>query len=325
MTQPAENAGIYESPHHSLLPAFEQAAHLKISWPYLLGAIFSDSLPSFLRTGLGLPSMSLATKNTWLGRPKSHDPAHFHTDLKILVLKSADVNQLLSACRSHEARLTGLLHQLIVRALSQTLQKLNPDKHSAPPAYDIVAQIPVNLRHLAKDWASTSDMVMAVSATQQLFPATAQEIPPDTARDMLWSGARDTGIKIGAAASTLTDQPIGLLRYVSDIRSWLTGKLGKSRDYSYELSNIMAFDPEVGAQQKSAAQGEKGWEVGNLYFSQPANVVGSPLSFSVVSRKGGDLAICLSWQVGVLGVEDEGAFARDVLASIKTQIGDIKQ
>ena len=60
-----------------------------------------------------------------------------------------------------------------------------------------------------------------------------------------------------------------------------------------------------------------------MYFSQAASVLESPLNFSVVSRKGGDLVICLTWQMGVLGVADENVFAKDVLSDILSQVTTI--
>ncbi|KAK5123184.1 hypothetical protein LTR85_003382 [Meristemomyces frigidus] len=323
-TAQTDGASAYEPPDYPLLPAFATAVNLKISWSYLLGALFADRLPTFLRTALGLPSLSAVTEDTWLGRPITHDPAHHHTGLETLVLANADVKGLLSACRAHDVRLTGLLHQLIVRVLSQSLPECCKIDGPAPPAYDIVATTPLSIRHLAPGWASVTDMVMAVSATQELFPAGVNAAISDSADDALWSGSRETGAKLAAASSTLTDQPIGLLRYVSDVRSWLTDQLGNPRDCSYELSNIMMFDPEeAGPQEVAAELTGGGWEVGNMYFSQPANVVGPPLTFSVVSRKGGALVVCLSWQVGVLGVKDESAFATEVLASVESQIAEM--
>ncbi|KAK4543664.1 hypothetical protein LTR36_005309 [Oleoguttula mirabilis] len=321
---PANHDSVYEPPDRQLLPALEQVADLKISWSYLLGAIFSDRLPTFLRTALGLPSMTSVTDDTWLGSPISHDATTLRTGLEILVVKAVDIKAVISACRAHDARLTGLLHQLIVRALSQTLPKYTANVDSAPVAYDIVAQTPLNLSHLASGWASAADMVMAVSATQQLFPAASQQEPSNPAEEALWTGAKETGAKLAAAASTLTDQPIGLLRYVSEVRAWVVGQLGKARDCSYELSNIMMFDPEANSPQDTIGKEAEGkWEVGNMYFSQPANVVGPPLSFGVVSRKGGDLIVCLSWQCGVLDVSNEDVFAAEVLASLKSQVDSI--
>lgn len=50
-----------------------------------------------------------------------------------------------------------------------------------------------------------------------------------------------------------------------------------------------------------------------MVFSQPANATGSPVNFNVVTTKGGDMVVSLTWQKGVLGVEqDEDEWAKRV-------------
>ena len=332
-------SSVYDTIPRPLLPAFDQVADLTVSWNCLFGAALYDRLPTFMRTSLGLHPISPATPNTWLAKPKLVWNS-VRTGLDILVLEGTHLTRLLSACQVHNARITGLLHQLIVRSLRQAVAKHSTAQGSKPEVCDIVATTPLNLRHLAPQWASPAEMVMAVSATTELFAADplGDDTMSSSNEDFLWAGAKETGSKLVAAASTLHDQPVALLRYVSDFRSWMTGQLGKISDCSYEVSNIMSFDPDTHAPPRppvtssdvtSAAaslkgeDSEGGWKVGNMYFSQPASVMDSPLNFGVVSRKGGDLVICLTWQVGVLGVEDEDAFTQDILSGVRSQIATI--
>ncbi|RMZ90962.1 hypothetical protein DV736_g1795, partial [Chaetothyriales sp. CBS 134916] len=113
--------------------------------------------------------------------------------------------------------------------------------------------------------------------------------------------ARYTTDALAKAASTLQDQPVGLLRFVGNFRSWYEGKLGKARGESYEVSNIMALDPAaatLGAGPQNRIVG-----VEELFYTQPANVTGPAITFNVVSVKGGALNVGVSWQVGALGLE----------------------
>jgi hypothetical protein len=82
------------------------------------------------------------------------------------------------------------------------------------------------------------------------------------------------------------------------MRSWTAGKIGSKRDSSYEVSNLLAFDP--GASDENSS-----WSLGNMVFAQPANVTGSPLNLNIVARKGGDLVCSITWQTGALGMVDE--------------------
>lgn len=58
-------------------------------------------------------------------------------------------------------------------------------------------------------------------------------------------------------------------------------------------------------------------------FSQPANVTGTPVSFNVVSKKDGDLVVTLTWQRGVVGVEDEDAWARKVCEHVEEYLAQL--
>ena len=112
--------------------------------------------------------------------------------------------------------------------------------------------------------------------------------------------------QFAASATSLQDQPVGLLAYIRNMRSWTLNQLGKNRDTSYELSNIMSFDPSTGGSLV------KPWNIQKAIFSQPANVTGSPIAFNVVSTKGGGLVITATWQPGALGVDEEQLFVKDL-------------
>lgn len=86
---------------------------------------------------------------------------------------------------------------------------------------------------------------------------------------------------------------MGLLAWISDMKSWMGGQIGQTRDSSWELSNLLSFDGGKGHEATSVI-------VEKMFFCQPGNVVGYALDFSVVSVKGGDLVGCVSWQVGAL-------------------------
>ncbi|KAK5137433.1 hypothetical protein LTR08_009012 [Meristemomyces frigidus] len=298
-TSKTDQSAIYETSDRPLLPAFDQVAHLKVSWSCLLGVGLYDSLPIFLRTSLGLQPMSPVTPNSWVANPVSYDVTAHLTGLEILLMENVTVTKLLTACRAHNARMTGLLHHLIVRSLRRAVAKHSVEPTFRNQACDIVAATPLNLRHLVPGWAGPAEMAMAVTEMMELFPAispknatasSAMDTPGGLINDSLWSGAKETGAKLAAAASTLQDQPTALLRYIPDFRSWMVGQVGKRRDCSYELSNIMAFDPDAHASTMPSSDGamtttpverggEGGWEVGNMYFSQPASVTGSPMNF----------------------------------------------
>ncbi|BDD58028.1 hypothetical protein MAP00_003340 [Monascus purpureus] len=236
----------------------------------------------------------------------------FRTASEILILPKETVEGVLVACRAHGAKFTGLLNHVIVHVLSRVL----------PFSGSFIGNIVVDLRHLVKGYTE-DDMVNAVSSVLEVSARVDSSYDDDGAHikqhEAMWTAARKTTTHLAARANTTSGQPIGLIKYVSNIRDWYTGQLGKDRSSSYEISNLVSFDPRRGStQQKKTA-----WDIERVFFSQPANVTGCPLNFQVVSRKGGGMVITINWQVGVLGVDDEDIFVKEVAKGIEQLLADI--
>ncbi|KAL4953856.1 alcohol acetyltransferase [Aspergillus filifer] len=311
----------------SLPPSLEDACTLKISWAYLLFTLFWSYLPSFVRKRLDF-QREVATDGTWTGEVMNYpdDPGEFRTGAAILVVPKERLNSALQICREKGgAKFTGLLNQLIVRALSNA-SALQDSRTLSVPIDNFVGQIVVDLRNLIKPY-SDDMMVNCVSAIYETSPRTQQVI--DLKSDpAFWDAVRNTTTRLAKSASTLVDQPIGLMKYLSNVRQWFLEKLGERRGSSYEISNVVVFDPSAetpkpvsGALEQDAS--EKAWDIERMVMSQPANATSCPLSFSVVTTKGGDMALTANWQLGVLGVEDEGEFVKDVLGRIEANLSEI--
>ncbi|KAL4963108.1 uncharacterized protein BDV14DRAFT_94317 [Aspergillus stella-maris] len=304
-----------------LPPSLEDACTLKISLGYLLFTLFGSYLPSFVRNRLEFQKED-ATDGTWTGEVMSYpdDPDEFRTGAAILVVPKERLDAVLQICREKGgARFTGLINQLIVRALSSSPALQDPRTRSAP-IDNFIGQIVVDLRGLVKPY-SDDMMVNCVSAIYETSPRAQQDI--DLKSDpAFWDAVRNTTTRLAKSASTLVNQPIGLMKYLSNIRQWTLEKLGEQRGSSYEISNAVVFDPSAttpGAVSGGAGQdnNRRSWDIERLVMSQPANATSCPLSFSVVTRKGGDMVLTANWQLGVLGVEDEDWFVKDVLRRIE--------
>ncbi|KAI5248051.1 hypothetical protein E4T42_05752 [Aureobasidium subglaciale] len=134
-------------------------------------------------------------------------------------------------------------------------------------------------------------------------------------KSSIWTAARKTTEDLAKCASTLHDQSIGLLAYLSKFRLWMQGEAEKDRDSSYEVSNLGVFDP-MATSQKDA------WTIESIFFAQPANLTGSCLAFNVVTKKGGDTIVSVTWQKGTLEVENEQALVNSVCELIHSYIGE---
>jgi hypothetical protein len=308
-----------------LLPPIEEACNLKISLPYLLGPFIATYLPKFISGILNLhASVTPQVPDSWIGTPAVYDPKNFHTGLEIVVIDKETLNAILAACKTYGAKFTGLLHQVIVRAMSQALP-------ADTPAGNFVAETAVDLRHLIPG-LSNDDMALCVSSVYEAFARVDSASSPggkqsEEDKEAMWAAARSTTARLAAGISTLANQPIGLLQYLAHFRMWLVNQIGKPHDSSYSISNIVSFDPFNGNESKNATthpkQQRMSWDIEMMVFSQPANPTSTPLCFQVVSRKGGAMTITLTWQIGVLGLPDENSFVKGIGEAVKTRLYSI--
>lgn len=308
---------VYQPPASSLPPPLEEACHLRISWPFLLLNILGSIVPTVAHKLFGFqPS---GADNVWSGRAMCHDSLNFQTGSQSLLVKSDKVHSILKVCREHGTKFTGIFNQLVVSALDHALA-------GDPTTRSFLGGIVLDLRALIPLY---SDDQMGNFVSAHYEPSDPSELVSlRNARGNLkqnaafWNAARGTTERLANCSTTLSDQPIGLLRYISKFRPWMLGQLGKKRDFSYEISNLVVFDPQprgLSANPPASAECKK-WTVDRLIFSQPANAIGSALNFQIVTMKNGDMIITLNWQQGVLGVSDEDSFARGILGEINTEI-----
>ncbi|KAJ0425096.1 hypothetical protein BJY00DRAFT_274750 [Aspergillus carlsbadensis] len=307
----------------SLPPALEEACTLRITWKFLLSTLFGARMPEWLRGWLGF-SAPIASERTWTGKVMQYNAGNFRTGSEILLVQRDRVESVLRVCREKGgARLTGLLNQLVVRALSDVL----PEHDASCAVEDFVGTIVVDLRALVPAYASD----MMLNCVSAVYEGSGRVVKGDSVvnlkdHEILWDAVRGTTARLAHSASTLVDQPIGLVQYLDKFRPWFLRKLGEARDSSYEISNAVVFNPssKAGASVAGVEGDGKGtWDIERMVFSQPANVTNCPLSFSVVTRKDGEMVMTLNWQVGVLGVADENGFAKDILRRIDGYLTEI--
>ncbi|CAD0087909.1 unnamed protein product [Aureobasidium vineae] len=229
------------------------------------------------------------------------------------------MDQVLRLCGAHDVKFTSLLLQVIVRALSETL----PNKTSTGNrAGSFIALTVVDLRHLLKNIESDDMACPGPTASFELSSRSKLEDWKDwtntESESPVWIAARKTTQDLAKCASTLHDQPIGLLSYLSKFRPWMQGEAEKDRDGSYEVSNLGVFDPMASSQ-------EGAWGVESMLFAQPANMTGSCLAFNVVTKKGGDTTISLTWQKGTPDVMEEEEFISRMCQLVTKYLGEVDE
>lgn len=103
--------------------------------------------------------------------------------------------------------------------------------------------------------------------------------------DFNWADISKITSRLSAASKTLSNQPVGLLRYLSNFRGWTLKNAETRSDTSFEISNLGVFDGG------DAGSTPSGWCVEQILFLQSANGTGPPLNFNIASAKGGDLTV----------------------------------
>lgn len=286
-------------PSRTLPPPFDTPERLPISWSFLLGPLIATYLPGFLAEAFGLrAAASKIDAMTWTGSRVFFDPETLQSRVRLLEIEAAHVQKALQASRNRGAKLTGVLHQLIVRALSKAIP--NGDMNS------FLSQTAVDMR--GSIGAQGDTWGLFVSGYYEVHPRVPGLAAPEFSEEM-WAAARSMTKSLSECTVRLQDQPVGLLRFAPSVRKWTLGKIGQQRDCSYEVSNLLAFDGGDNAKCK----------ISKVVFAQPANVTGGPLVFNIVSAKGGSLMCAVSWQAGALGipVEEEMPFVERICESLR--------
>ncbi|KAI6817279.1 hypothetical protein KC332_g7064 [Hortaea werneckii] len=132
--------------------------------------------------------------------------------------------------------------------------------------------------------------------------------------DREWETAKNITLHLQQASSTLSDQPVGLLRYLSDFKGWTLKKATQQPNCSFSVSNVGVF--EDGKPQDSAGVTSK-----EVSFSQSADGTGAPFNLNLASAKSdGTLNMVMTWWPGMLDVEDEGRFMEEVSERIVEEL-----
>ncbi|VUC21190.1 unnamed protein product [Clonostachys rosea] len=278
---------------------FDTPERLPITWSFLLGPLFGEILPKFILDFLGMKaSISQNDKGTWTATPIFFNPKTHKTRVRVMEIEAAVLEKALRVAREHEAKLTGLIHPLVARALSKSL----PDKNIT----NFVSQTAINMRRSIG--VPSDEMGEFASGCYSKTPRSEADGPLTPEE---WASAKEITEQFALSASELKNHAIALLRYAPNIRQWMSSKIGKPRDCSIEMSNLGLVDADAAAGSNVV--------IGKMVFTQPGHVAGPPMTCNTVTLKGGSLMVTMTWQTGALGIEgDEGAFVDGVCAALKS-------
>ena len=263
---------IVDVPPLRLLPPLHSLLSMPISW-FTLGKVLYHSW--FPPSSFSLWTGPVITPTN----PLIAETIHF-------VLPSSAVSSITTLCKENQTSWTALLEAIIAKALFDILpMDGTADQLACCCAFSLRRFIPI---------LDPKDMGVFYASATHHFSRTEMNTSGTIG---LWDAARRIKLALDAKiAAGDRDQDTGLLRYASTVRQFVMDQVGKKRRASFEVSNVgvVQFD------QTEKGHSVSDWTVQRILFSQSANVVGAPITFSVSSVKGGDMCISASWQVGVV-------------------------
>ncbi|KAJ4983636.1 hypothetical protein SVAN01_10847 [Stagonosporopsis vannaccii] len=269
---------IVQAPSTAPLPPLEDLHPMSLSWPFFLRAIAGSLLPSYFAP---------RPPNLWTGSPPNATAeTPLSTHITSITFSSKTTKAFAVKCRSEKTSVTAALSVLLAASLSSTVA----------PGKDLKIDTPISLRpFLSISESQSTQMVNAISNHVSTFPATTEL---DESNHFSWATARRVKNELlNEVAKKGADNPIALLKYVSNIQDFFTGMLGQPRQSSAEVSNLGVWH---GRSLAPAAEGvgeksEGQWSLGRIVFSQSSNRTGPPISLSAVTGGDGCLVLSFNW------------------------------
>ena len=277
---------VIEPPKLDLLPSVEGARSWPLSTMFIVSRAFKE---------LVLPD----NPSLWTGPPVQFSPDRLpKTRLLTLFVDSQTVARLTHRCRQNGVTITPLLSVVIARLLAR--RHPTEGVFTGTIALSLRRFTGIDDRKIVNHVASVTTHFATHPKSGYLFASGSN--PFD------WSVVRSCKKAIDTVAMSPANQDTILLRFLKDYSGWFKKRIGKRREASFELSNIGAVGGGIGKGDTARFT--------RIIFSQPASVTGPPYCFCVATVNGGDMAIALTRQDGIL--EDKAA--REVLAALEGEI-----
>lgn len=227
--------------------------------------------------------------------------------LRSFALPPAQVTALVQKCRDEGTSVTGLMLVLIARKLGEMF----------PGHKHFVAGMPMSVRRFTGH--GERDMGVFVTSCASYFSS--EERPgrgwiscassTNTKIDdkmssaggdlALWDSARKAKQHITTKTSSPKNQVVTMLKFVKDYRPFFLKKLGDKRESAFELTNITTIDGGLGEEGSGKAWLDRAMFCGGL------STYAAPIVVSVVSVRGGEMNICVTWEEGVVSEEEGNA------------------
>lgn len=228
------------------------------------------------------------------------------TQIRSFNIDNESTQKILSACRSHKTTLTSLIHAAAFISLAHQV----PEEKLA----SIICETPLNLRRFIKpnpkahsglqpeqliaNYVTMMDHVFKKSLVQkvrQQSRSVGDEERFSALEEEMWSAAAFIRGEIKDKLDLgLKNDLVGLMGLVGDWDKYHKDELKKPRKHSWLVSNVGVINGHNDGDEASL------WTIKRSKFSLSACVRGCIFNIGVISVKGKDLFIDLSWQDGIV-------------------------
>ncbi len=263
------------SPSTPLPPPFEGLHPMNTSWPFFLHAILKAFIPSLFG---GRPA-KLWTGSDLPGDTASIQGPHYRT-----VVFSKDItNKLTQSSRREKTSVTATLQCLLAASLFTSLPASEYDK--------LQINGPIAMRRFLHE-VPNDQMTNATSLYEYLHDRSSINNPKsEKVADILqyfsWESTRYLKAAIQAeVAKEGGDNPIALLKYVSDMHKFLKSSLGKPRNPSAQVTNLGVY--------KDKSNNKGAWSIGRMVYSTDAFST-SAMAVSIISGGDGNATLSFCW------------------------------
>lgn len=240
----------------------------------------SVSLKTFVKeiSGAFLPK-SWVQRTVWTGNKVPNATADtVKTSVRIITIPASSASHLLALARARKATLTSVMYVIGVVVLSRLISARAENRKFK----HISTFVDVSLRPVTK--TPLTVMCEAVSSLHVRYEPLLYEFS--------WNCATIYATKLHKFVPNSYEN-IGMLKYLfGKYEKFYRDKFGKTREGSFELSNLGAFKTNL-QDTKRAENGN--WRIEEMYFSQDDGVEGCAVKISAVGSPNGIVTASISW------------------------------
>ncbi|KAL8696670.1 MAG: hypothetical protein Q9224_002679 [Gallowayella concinna] len=263
----------------SLLEPIEKLISLPVGWLFLIRQVVQEYAPQWL-VGTSSPF--------WAGMPtKPLSECPLRSRLRLVSIQADELQLLLRESKRHKVTLTSLLTAAIVFALAVKL----------PGASRFLGITPYTLRRVTG--TAMDEMVNQSTIFETDYPAEMLDCIRKTSNatehaKSLWTAAAYFYAQMQDELTKCPrDNLVGLLAYVSDYVKFYEKKIGRTREATFEVSNVGVF-------RTSEESLPGNWTLKDMTFTQGAQPIGTAFTVNCVSVQGGPLTMAIAWQDSVI-------------------------